>query len=1213
VDSDDSDDWIGDVDVEEYKRLRNTVKLRLDDCDHEVAGQLDGDVGDGDTRGEQAGGGKGKGAGASKGGGLSLKVGLVKAARQEEGDGVDDSRGPPSWVRQHEASGGKGGGEDDTAEAEEEMAFETAMFGVQEDVSGEIVRADPLMADRELENRERVKGKVVVVCRGGVPFVDKARRVMAAGAVCMVVVNNADELYKCTGQGEDVKIPVVCVSKGDGELLGDGSMVKLKGVQYGAGTLCYTRQVAPKAGGGDGGKGVGGGMAGMGLSLGGAAKVGVPVTVGASSGKDGSGEESDEVDSDDSDDWIGDVDVEEYKRLRNTVKLRLDDCDHEVAGQLDGSFVGSSVQSVDVSALRSNLVTVGSSTATVVSGVVTPLDSFKYRSNVPATLPIPSGAPKVSLVSLTPLPPSKCSFTSSASSPPPVGALDVDDGNISRKLTFSHDALRAPSAVLQGVSGATGIGTRAALGPGSSTRAKVKAHQLRALPSLPLQRVSAGAKGARPEASAREGGLSKLTSGVDMRNPKFQLAMNAHRAAAAQSPPNRLAGAGGEADADGVDWHGVARVANNDYYFEQRHARALYRNTEVHCMVLELAILLLLDAEGPLLDRQHTLQFPLEKHRPNMPLLLRLHLNHAANEQVLPQLLARVSSRGQAAHRLLKLLVIKLFQPSRYCNRDPNVRFRGAFGTVYRVLLPSEPFEVAIKVIELPKDMHAPCSLQDLFSEVSILQHLRRESRVSHIYDYGVDRDHCYIVTAWYRMSLKHWRTHQPADVLRRPGALALLMSLGARLLQALCRLADARVVHYDIKCDNVLLVADRAISDAELLDQGGRSDPAFDLVITDFGESKLYGPAQDGYTTRNRGTEYIKSPEMLTVANASSKERANFDRRKKVGVNKASDAWSAACLLYEVLTGDFLFYDDDWIRFFIRVTGASPEQTMSPERLAPLQELPGGAGDLVIDFFNAALVRDPLRRPSMQDLSKRWDILAATIAAQEHPRVDAHAEHAECAEGGAPAESGADCEGRRGEGKGSSSAMPAPAVYAQQVSASRVLRDPMRASALLLHEAVGVADDGVLRGKSAVSVGWEGSGRSIFCGAGPLDISCVDGKPIESFEALGVGHLLDCTATPAAATHALARAKVPDQYQPISNPQTPITDPYQPIPNTYLTHTNPLPTLVQPISNPYLTHANPYLTHTNPCQPIPNPFPDPFPTHSWRELYIRIRCSRRC
>jgi serine/threonine protein kinase len=54
-----------------------------------------------------------------------------------------------------------------------------------------------------------------------------------------------------------------------------------------------------------------------------------------------------------------------------------------------------------------------------------------------------------------------------------------------------------------------------------------------------------------------------------------------------------------------------------------------------------------------------------------------------------------------------------------------------------------------------------------------------------------------------------------------------------------------------------------------------------------------------------------------------------DFDRRKKRGAGPPSDVWSAGCLLYEILTGKFLFYDDDdddLGRFMIRLTGADEE-----------------------------------------------------------------------------------------------------------------------------------------------------------------------------------------------------------------------------------------------------------------------------------------------
>jgi hypothetical protein len=74
---------------------------------------------------------------------------------------------------------------------------------------------------------------------------------------------------------------------------------------------------------------------------------------------------------------------------------------------------------------------------------------------------------------------------------------------------------------------------------------------------------------------------------------------------------------------------------------------------------------------------------------------------------------------GEGAHRLLKLLCWRLFDTARYSNRDPDVRLRGAYGTVYKAFLPSEPFEVAVKVMEMPKNIYDPSLLGDIYTEVT--------------------------------------------------------------------------------------------------------------------------------------------------------------------------------------------------------------------------------------------------------------------------------------------------------------------------------------------------------------------------------------------------------------------------------------------------------------------------------------------------------------
>jgi hypothetical protein len=113
----------------------------------------------------------------------------------------------------------------------EEVLATRASFGQVEPwwFSGTLcVRAIPATADRPLENARSVSGCVVVIDRGGVPFVTKARHAQAAGAVGVILVNDTDEPLTAHGHrnldgtidgGADVSIPVVCVRKSGGEVL----------------------------------------------------------------------------------------------------------------------------------------------------------------------------------------------------------------------------------------------------------------------------------------------------------------------------------------------------------------------------------------------------------------------------------------------------------------------------------------------------------------------------------------------------------------------------------------------------------------------------------------------------------------------------------------------------------------------------------------------------------------------------------------------------------------------------------------------------------------------------------------------------------------------------------------------------------------------------------------------------------------------------------
>lgn len=181
----------------------------------------------------------------------------------------------------------------------------------------------------------------------------------------------------------------------------------------------------------------------------------------------------------------------------------------------------------------------------------------------------------------------------------------------------------------------------------------------------------------------------------------------------------------------------------------------------------------------------------------------------------------------------------------------------------------------------------------------------------SALLDYGCDSGSLYLVLKAYRCSLREWRSRhapEPRQTAR------LYLNVYSQLLDACCAMAAAGVVHFDLKCDNVLLDPHPSAPVAAFWAPPSEAPP-FRVVLADFGESKLWrggagaeGPAAGRFTTRNRGTEFIKAPEMLMVSNAAKKSRDDYDRRRRQGADAACDVWAVGCLLFELLFNEMLF-----------------------------------------------------------------------------------------------------------------------------------------------------------------------------------------------------------------------------------------------------------------------------------------------------------------
>jgi non-specific serine/threonine protein kinase/NIMA (never in mitosis gene a)-related kinase len=103
-------------------------------------------------------------------------------------------------------------------------------------------------------------------------------------------------------------------------------------------------------------------------------------------------------------------------------------------------------------------------------------------------------------------------------------------------------------------------------------------------------------------------------------------------------------------------------------------------------------------------------------------------------------------------------------------------------------------------------------------------------------------------------------------------------MNYFAQICLALYYLHDRKILHRDLKTQNIFLKADR-------------------VRLGDFGIAKVLDSTRDLANTCI-GTPYYMSPELFKYKPYSYK----------------SDIWALGCLFYELITSEFLFYNTDWI-----------------------------------------------------------------------------------------------------------------------------------------------------------------------------------------------------------------------------------------------------------------------------------------------------------
>ncbi|XP_067274929.1 mitogen-activated protein kinase kinase kinase 14 [Pseudorasbora parva] len=147
------------------------------------------------------------------------------------------------------------------------------------------------------------------------------------------------------------------------------------------------------------------------------------------------------------------------------------------------------------------------------------------------------------------------------------------------------------------------------------------------------------------------------------------------------------------------------------------------------------------------------------------------------------------------------------------------------------------------------------------------------------------------------------------------------------QVLGALNHLHRKRILHLDIKADNILL-----------------SENGKDAFLCDFGYSERLGKHGLSDGRGLKGTETHMAPEVVLNEPHSSK----------------ADIWSSCCMLLHMLNGCH-----PWTRYYSR-----PLCLKIAKEPPPLREIPHDCSSYTADVIKAGLQKDPIKRASAKELA---------------------------------------------------------------------------------------------------------------------------------------------------------------------------------------------------------------------------------------------------